>query len=157
MSIKYLSTTALSKELNVSSKDLFAFFENAGLIAGEQKSWYLTDPGKEMGGILKTHPQHGTYLAWNENIKTDSIMKKLNEETNLLTATNLAKHFGISKLRINPILSEIGLIQKSVKGWIVTKLGEGLGGKQFEHDRTGVPYVSWNESILSNKLILETN
>lgn len=48
------------------------------------------------------------------------------------------------------------MIQKSIKGWTITKLGESLGGKQFEHDRTGIPYVSWNESILTNKLILET-
>ncbi|MCR2804002.1 hypothetical protein NQZ67_08950 [Paenibacillus sp. SCIV0701] len=43
-----------------------------------------------------------------------------------------------------------------MKGWKVTKLGEALGGRQFEFEQTGVPYVSWNESILRNKTILET-
>ncbi|WP_257444761.1 hypothetical protein [Paenibacillus soyae] len=53
-------------------------------------------------------------------------------------------------------MSELGFVEKSVKGWKVTKLGEALGGRQFEFEQTGVPYVSWNESILRNKTILET-
>ncbi|CAM4393783.1 hypothetical protein [Paenibacillus typhae] len=48
------------------------------------------------------------------------------------------------------------MIQKSVKGWTVTRLGESLGGKQFEHAQTGIPSVSWNVSILTNKRLIET-
>jgi hypothetical protein len=74
----------------------------------------------------------------------------------LLNATSLSKHFSISRVRINPILSELGLLQKALKGWTLTKLGESIGGKQFEHHQTGVPYVNWPESILKNKRLLET-
>ena len=31
-----------------------------------------------------------------------------------------------------------------------------MGGKQFEYDKTGVPFVCWNKSILTNKRFLES-
>ncbi|WP_225228647.1 glycerol kinase [Bacillus sp. PS06] len=154
---KFLSTTALSKEMKIPTKELFGLLESTGLIRREENStWALTEQGKAKGGITKTHPQHGQYIAWNENLKFDSILKQLEEDKNLLTATALSTHFGVSRFRINPILSEIGLIQKSLKGWVLTKLGESAGGKQFEHDKTGIPFVCWNEAILTNKRIIET-
>jgi ribosomal protein S19E (S16A) len=156
LSSKYLSTTALSKEINFSAKELFNLLENEGYIKREENGWLLTDIGKNKGGIIKKHPQHGSYIAWNESIKSDSLFNSVENEMNLLNATTLSTHFGVSRNRINPILSEIGLIQKSVKGWVLTKLGESLGGKQFEHHRTGIPYVSWNENIINNKRIIET-
>lgn len=86
------------------------------------------------------------------------IYKRARQEVSskLITATTMSSHFNISKLRINPILSELGMVQKGVKGWTVTKLGLSLGGKQFEHAQTGIPYVCWDEGILSNKRLLET-
>src|SRR5690606_8397418 len=74
----------------------------------------------------------------------------------LLTSTALGKHFGISKFRINPILSELGLIQKDVKGWRVTPLGKLMGGKQFEHVKTGIPYVCWRQEILTKKSVINS-
>ena len=74
----------------------------------------------------------------------------------LINATALSKHFGVSKLKMNPILSELGFVQKGLKGWTVTKLGLSLGGKQLEYDKTGVPYVNWPNSILQNRRLVET-
>jgi len=154
-SSKTLSTTALAKELNIPTKTLFETLINLGLIVRQNDSWELTRKGQVAGGTLKTHPRLGTYIAWEETIK--EVLKE-HQETGekLITATALSKHFNISKFRINPILSELGFVEKSVKGWRVTKLGEAIGGKQFEFEQSGVPYVSWNESILKNKIILET-
>ncbi len=151
---KYLSTSALAKELKLQAKDLFGTLQEKGFIDRDNDNWVLTDKGKEIGGILKTHPQHGTYIAWEENIKNE--LTATLEENKLINATALSQHFKISKFRMNPILSELGMIQKSVKGWTVTRLGESLGGKQFEHAQTGIPSVSWNVSILTNKRLIET-
>ncbi|AEI45746.1 hypothetical protein [Paenibacillus mucilaginosus] len=154
MSQKYVSTSALAKEMSLPAKELFQILLTKGLIQRENENWTLTDQGKEAGGIMKTHPQYGTYIAWDESM-TDKLVSAAEEEK-LLNATALSKHFNVSKFRMNPILSELGMIQKSVKGWTVTKLGESLGGRQFEHAQTGIPSVSWNPSILTNKRLLET-
>jgi hypothetical protein len=152
---KYLSTTALSKELNIKVKDVFDILQASGLIDRVDDNWMLTDKGKAKGAIIKTHPKIGSYIAWESSIKDDPIFKR-NSSEKLITATAICNHFGISKLRVNPILSEIGLIQKGIKGWTITKLGESMGGQQFEHDRTGIPYVCWPETVLTNKRIVET-
>ena len=154
MSQKYVSTSALAKELKMQAKDLFNTLQSQGLISRDMDNWVLTDKGKETGAILKTHPQHGTYIAWEEGIKNQ--LNTFMEENKLINATALSQHFNISKFRMNPILSELGMIQKSVKGWTVTRLGESLGGKQFEHSQTGIPSVSWDVSILTNKRLIET-
>ncbi|QSF43805.1 glycerol kinase [Paenibacillus tianjinensis] len=153
--VKFLSTTALSKEMGYTSKELFALMMNSGLINRENDTWVLTEQGKARGGIIKNHPQHGSFIAWDEKIKDELKLTNSNEEK-LLSAVALSQHFGVSKLRMNPILSELGLLQKGVKGWLITKLGESIGGKQFEYDRNGVPYVCWEASILTNKRLLET-
>jgi hypothetical protein len=154
MTRKYISTSALAKELGMQVKELFQSLTDKGLIKRENDGWELTNVGKEVGGIIKTHPQHGIYIAWDENIK--SFLSIEEEQDKLVNATTLSKHFKISKFRMNPILSELGMIEKAVKGWILTHLGKSLGGKQFEYEQTGVPYVCWDESILTNKRLIET-
>jgi hypothetical protein len=152
--VKYISTTALSKELKIPVKELFEVFQTSGFIIREKDAWVLTELGKERGGISKIHPQHGSYIAWGENIKNE--VNQENDNGKLISAIGLSKHFAISRFRINPILSELGFLEKGVKGWLVTKLGQGIGGKQFEYEQTGVPYVCWDESILTNKRLVET-
>ncbi|MBY0537461.1 MAG: phospholipase D family protein [Chitinophagaceae bacterium] len=66
---KNLSTTALSKEIGISAKDLFIKFEKIGYIEKNQfDEWELTKLGKKMGGQIKSG-QYGDYIAWPENIK----------------------------------------------------------------------------------------
>ncbi|MEH7236232.1 glycerol kinase [Bacillus sp. JJ1562] len=156
MAIKYLSTTALSKEIQIPAKEVFKLLANYGLVKREEDNWILTNEGKEKGGIVKSHPKYGSYIAWCEDLKNDKIFESLEKDKNLLTSTALGNHFGISKFRINPILSELGLVQKGVKGWNVTPLGKLMGGKQFEYEKTGVPYVCWNPIILTKKSIISS-
>jgi very-short-patch-repair endonuclease len=54
------------------------------------------------------------------------------------------------------VLAELGWISKDKKGWAVTPQGAALGAVQKEHNQTGVPYVWWPETILSNKALLST-
>ncbi|WP_226036713.1 hypothetical protein [Aquibacillus saliphilus] len=135
-------------------KEVFQIFLANGLINRVDDNWVLTENGEERGGTIKKHRRIGEYIAWDETIKS-SNMFNTSKET-LLNATALSKHFEVSKFKMNPILSELGFVQKSVKGWTVTKLGLSIGGKQLEYDRTGVPYVNWPESILQNKRLVET-
>lgn len=156
MANKFISTTALSKELQLPAKDVFSLLAENGYVIREDNNWILTEKGIEIGGVVKTHHQYGSYLAWKEDFKNDPLFKVLEADKNLLNATDIASNFGVSKFRINPILSELGLVEKGIKGWTITQLGKSLGGKQFEYDKTGVPYVCWNPSILLNKHFLNS-
>lgn len=71
-----------------------------------------------------------------------------------LSSTRIAKHFGIANTRVNLILAELGWIEKFVKGWIPTERGSKRGGLQREMRDSGVPYVVWPESILTDKVFL---
>jgi len=64
---KYKSTSALSKKMKISSKELFEIFENQGWIKREDKSWVLTSKGEENGGQMK-NSQYGEFVAWPEEI-----------------------------------------------------------------------------------------
>ncbi|KGX88673.1 glycerol kinase [Pontibacillus halophilus JSM 076056 = DSM 19796] len=153
--VKYLSTTALSKDMGIPVKKMFPLLLEKGFIERREDNWVLTKKGENNGGIMKKHPKAGAYIAWSEEIK-NLLAQEDTSESKLWSATAISKEFGISKFRINPILSELGLVQKSIKGWVLTKLGESVGGKQFAHHMTGVPFVCWDESLLKNKRFLET-
>lgn len=72
----------------------------------------------------------------------------------LLTATAIGRVFEIPGTRINLLLSELGWIAKDIKGWQITELGKRLGGIQSKDRASGVPYVRWTESIVSNKMLI---
>lgn len=73
-----------------------------------------------------------------------------------LNATTLGRVFGIPATRMNYILSELGWIQKSLKGWKVTQQATAVGGVQREDTRTGVPYVAWPDSMPTNSALRST-
>lgn len=64
---KFLSTTALSKEIGLSSKDLFSKFEKLNWIERKNDNWALTDFGKNKGAQIKKG-QYGEYIAWPESL-----------------------------------------------------------------------------------------
>lgn len=72
----------------------------------------------------------------------------------LLTATAIGRVFEIPGTKINLLLSELGCIAKDIKGWQITELGKRLGGIQSKDKVSGVPYVRWPESIVSNKMLV---
>lgn len=141
--IKYLSTSALARKLNLGSKDLFNRLLDAQLINRTKDEWELTNKGKSVGGIYKTHAVHGKYIAWPEN----TIVP---EGVACITATVIGKNLNISPRRINYMLSELGWLDKAVKGWKLTKAGRKAGGIQQEDHRSGIPYVTWHNGILEN-------
>lgn len=66
---KYISTTALSKELKIESKALFAILEQKKLMIKKDKSWILTAEGQNLGGVVK-QGQYGEYVAWPKSIQS---------------------------------------------------------------------------------------
>lgn len=60
---KFLSTTALSKEVGLSSRELFNKFEKLNWIKKINDEWILTNLGKNTGAQIKKG-QYGEYIAW---------------------------------------------------------------------------------------------
>lgn len=147
--MEYISTSALANELDIKSTDLFEKLKQLGWIERQNDKWVLTALGKEKGGQTRQSQKYGDYVVWPENITIEKDQQK--EKPKFLNATNIGKHFEISSQRLNLILSELGWIEKDLAGWQITKLGKGLGGRQYEHETSGGTYVLWPESILINK------
>lgn len=64
---KYLSATALSKEVGISSKDLSYKIEKLKWIEKVNDEWVLTNLGKSKGAQMKKG-QYGDYIAYPETI-----------------------------------------------------------------------------------------
>jgi hypothetical protein len=77
------------------------------------------------------------------------------ESAGFLSSTRLGNHFGLSNIKINLILAELGWIEKYVKGWIPTDRGNALGANVKEM-RNGTPYTVWPESILKNPVLCDS-
>jgi hypothetical protein len=74
-----------------------------------------------------------------------------------LTATAIGSDVGLKAEKVNAIFSELGWIMRhNVKGWVSLPQGRKQGAIDKEHFPTGVPFVVWPESILSNELFLES-
>jgi hypothetical protein len=151
---KELSTSALAKELNKNSQEMFQKLSDKGLITRNGNNWDLTINGKAKGGIYREHEKYGRYIVWPDSIKAECEERIPEPSTHLLTSTNIGKHFEISATRTNSILSELGLIEKGIKGWVVTEFGKKLGGVQSQEKISGAPYVRWPESITNNKILV---
>lgn len=155
---KYISTTALSKQMNVSTSELFSYLHQIGWMERVNNAWTLTNTGKDKGGQYRSDSLRGTWVVWPDTIIRDleSMKGSIATDTKYVSATVLSQILKVSKLRINPILSELGWLERDRKGWVLTKLGESIGGKQLEYEKTGIPYVTWPENILNNKSLIET-
>lgn len=64
---KYLSATALSKEIGISGKDLTSKLEKMQWIEKKNDEWILTSLGKDNGAQMKKG-QYGDYIAYPERI-----------------------------------------------------------------------------------------
>ena len=151
--MEYLSTTSLANELDVPTNELFNKLKSIGWIDRKADKWVLTELGIEKGGQTRTNPKYGEFIVWPENISLNNIQSK--SKSQLLNATTIGKHYNISSQRLNLILSELGWIEKNISGWVVTKLGKKVGGRQFEDDISGKTYIKWPDSILQNKSLYQ--
>lgn len=156
--MEFLSTTSLANELDIKPADLFDKLKALGWIERKNDKWTLTDLGKQKGGQTRTSPKYGEFIVWPEDISIENG-QQTKGKPKLLNATAIGKHFNVSSQRLNLILSELGWIEKvyvrqEVNGWGVTKLGKGIGGRQFEHETSGGSYVLWPDNVLTNKNLI---
>jgi hypothetical protein len=149
---KKISTSALAKKLNLSKYQLDELLLAAKYIKKDEDGYKLTTLGKEKSGIIKKHPKFGEYIAWDEDIKIPN--KLISQGKEFYSSTKIANKYNLSARKINLILSEIGFIEKYLKGWTITILGTQNGGIQKEVTSTGVPYVEWDDSIFNNNTFL---
>jgi len=155
--MKLISTSSLSKTLEVPAKELFVQLTKSGLIVREDDTWALTDKGKSAGGEYKESKQYGRYIVWPENLEVEALGGST-PSGQMLTSTAVGEHFGFSANKINFVLSELGWLKKGeLKGWVVTEQGKKQQkGVQAEDYRSGIPYARWPESILESKALKET-
>lgn len=122
----------------------------------ETEKWTLTAKGKLAGGRIKTSMKLGDYIEWPESFDITQLPAHQSPDTpiTLLSSTKMAKEWSISANRLNHIFSELGWVNKSLKGWLVTEQGLKQGAVQSEDTRSGVPYVRWPETVTQSRLLL---
>ena len=146
--IKQISTSALAKKLSISKHQLDELLLAVKYIIKDEKGYKLTDLGIQNSGAIKNHAKFGEYIVWNENIEIPN--KLITQGKEFFSSTKIANKYNLSARKINLILSEIGFIEKYLKGWTITILGSKNGGIQKENNQNGIPYVEWDESIFKN-------
>ncbi len=72
----------------------------------------------------------------------------------LLSTTKISEQLGLSRNKINPILAELGLLDKVPNGWLATRLGLSFGAVQKHEEKNNKPYVLWPEEILNNQIFV---
>lgn len=150
--IKYISTSALSKKLSIPKHQLDEMLLAVNFIEREDEGFVLTNVGIQNGGCMKNHPKFGDYIAWDEDIKIPN--KLITQGKEFFSSTKIASKYNLSARKINLILSEIGFIERYLKGWTITILGSKNGGIQKENSKNGIPYIEWDESIFTNSVFL---
>ncbi|UBZ12400.1 hypothetical protein LDL77_10890 [Flagellimonas marinaquae] len=148
-----ISTTKLSKNLEISSRELFDNLVEKKLIYRKDDQWNLTKKGQEFGGETVFNKKYGEFIVWPSDFNPINLQENTRQE--LVNATTVGKNFDLSSQRINLVFAEIGWTEKAIKGWSVTSLGRKVGGVQFEHPSGGT-YVMWPKEIISNKSLLRS-
>lgn len=157
--MKKISTSALAKQCGLSGKDMFQSLVEKGFIERKDHDWTLTDLGQSQGGEFVESAKFGKYIVWPETLlKDEDTSASPNHElaSQSLTARLIGNYFELSANKINFILSELGWLQKGIKGWVVTEQGKKLGGQQAEDRKSGIPYARWPADILQRKALKES-
>jgi hypothetical protein len=118
----------------------------------------LTAKGKLAGGRIKNSVKLGDYIEWPEGFDLAQLPAHQSPDVpvELVSSTKIGKEFGISSNKLNFLFSELGWVNKSLKGWIATDQGLKQGAVQSEDTRSGVPYVRWPETITESHLLLSS-
>lgn len=155
-----ISTSAFAKKQKIKPNDLFNLLQSKGLISRENDSWVPTDLGRKAGAKVTHSKRFGDYIEWPDDFDLNRLepnipsLESMGEQ--LLSSTEIGKHFNFSANKVNSIISELGWIQKGVKGWVLTESGKRQGGIQEKQHRSGVPFVKWPASLLGSTVLGNT-
>lgn len=124
----------------------------------QSEKWTLTAKGKLAGGRIKSSIKLGDYIEWPENFDLTQLPVHQSPDIpiELISSTKIGKEFGISANKLNYLFSELGWVNKSLKGWVATDQGIKQGAVQSEDTRSGAPYVRWPETIAQSSLLLSS-
>lgn len=147
-----LSTSALAKELQLPSQQLFSVLKDYGWIKRLEDGWGLTTKGEFEGGEYVHSKRYGRYIVWPKHLAEHPLLKAI-ESHRMLSAAMLAKPFYLTAREVNRLLAELGWIKHSSQGWELTALGERHGGVQLENEQSGTFYVLWPESAQADILL----
>ena len=120
-----LTHATLAKALGKNREEIEQLFAATGLIVSHGDTWVLTPQEESKGGQYR-EGRFGRFIVWPNDFKPKLIPSPPPES--LLTATAVGKHFDSTPARANSILSELGWMDKHIKGWLVTDIGRGVGG-----------------------------
>ena len=137
---------------------LFAKLREVNHIVRESDKWALTAKGKLAGGRIKTSVKLGDYIEWPEDFDLAQLPAHQSPDipVELVSSTKIAKEFAISANKLNFLFSELGWVNKNLKGWVATNQGLKQGAVQSEDTRSGVPYVRWPETVTQSSLLLSS-
>ncbi|MBP9779297.1 glycerol kinase [Candidatus Gracilibacteria bacterium] len=151
-----ISTTSLAKSKNMQPAELFELLQSLGYIVRENSIWRITEQGKTVGGEIQRSEKYGQYIIWPTTLDISKQSKVYHKNKGKqLNATVIGEYFKTSSQRLNLVLSELGLIEKDITGWRITKLGKNIGGSEHRHDVSGAYFVLWPENVLNYPRLLE--
>lgn len=146
-----LSTSALAKKLNKTTKQMFTELAALGWIERSEESWLLTAKGQFEGGKYKESKRFGRYIIWPKAVAQHKALSS--PDSHLLSFSQLAGHLSLERKLTERLFQELGWIKPWRKGWQLTTFGENSGGVQRENSKTGIPFILWDQAILDNSTI----
>jgi hypothetical protein len=149
---QFYSRSALAEKLGISLKELTQLMLSGGWIVDADKGLELTAKGEFEGGKYRHSSKYGQYIVWPESIIDHALLRNLDEV--MVTISQLLKQTQIPSRLFNRLLAELGWISAFSKGWKITAQGVQQGGEQYENDSSGLPYVKWPRTLLSNLNII---
>lgn len=159
--MKKISTSALTKKLNIESKKFIDLLEENWYIAIKNKSLFssekikvLTEKWIQNGWELKTGTKFGDYIVWPEDFNPFEI--EVVNQDDYVSVSRLAEDFNTSARKMNLIFSELGWIEPNLKGWKLTKFGAQIWGKEFVIQKSWATYTKWPENITKNNSLLHS-
>lgn len=97
------------------------------------------------------------YTHWKTTSRTSTPPPaSLPQADALLTATALGETLNLPSRKVNNLLAELGWINKDGNGWVATPQALALGAKQKRAPQSGVPFVVWPPTILTNTALQAT-
>ncbi|WP_298441661.1 hypothetical protein [uncultured Ferrimonas sp.] len=139
---KMISTSALAKQLNITSKSLFSRFERAGYLMRCDNQWVLTALGISAGGETTLHEKYGRYVVWPETLL-------LADPAELISARDLAESVEISEYELRQLLLQLGWLEQGAGGLVLTPEGRRTGAGQRLFASGPVSY--WPQELIKHK------